>query len=279
MKKNKTNNNTSNTTKNVTVRQLKKQNKEQHAKEKEQRAKERIAAKEARKQHNEHKTVTVNAKPIKKALKSMGGVSITTLTKEQRENLVIKRNLLRKEREKLYEERRIASLKRRYKNGEKTPEELKKSIDDLIKEIRATKRYDILLMFNPSIKDMIVQSFKNENITPTFLGDDYGWIRDVGSDVLDKVREILPEGVSINPYKAQEKKDAVPKEAKKPSNNTDEAKKEAKTRRKADNVQKFVNRSSHKLPRKIKKAKKVEAKKTLLQKTKENKNNVNTKAA
>lgn len=277
MKKNKNNNNTSNTTKNVTARQLKKQNKEQHAKEKEQRAKERIAAKEARKQHNEHKAVTVNAKPIKKALKSMGGVSITTLTKEQRENLVIKRNLLRKEREKLYEKRRIASLKRRNKNGEKTPEELKKSIDDLIKEIRATKRYDILLMFNPSIKDMIVQSFKNENITPTFLGDDYGWIRDVGSDVLDKVREILPEGVSINPYKAQEKKDAVPKEAKKPSNNTDEAKKAAKAHRKTENIRKFLHGPNHKRgPRKLRK---IVAKFTLSQKTKENKNNVNTKAA
>lgn len=277
MKKNKTNNNTSNTTKNVTARQLKKQNKEQHAKEKEQRAKERIAAKEARKQQNERKAVTVNAKPIKKALKSMGGVSITTLTKEQRENLVIKRNLLRKEREKLYEKRRIASLKRRNKNGEKTPEELKKSIDDLLKEIRATKRYDILLMFNPSIKDMIVQSFKNENITPTFLGDDYGWIRDVGSDVLDKVREILPEGVSVNPYKAQEKKDAIPKEAKKPSNNTDEAKKAAKANRKAENVRKFLDRPNHKRgPRKLRK---IVAKFTLGQKTKENKNNVNTKAA
>lgn len=270
MKKNKTNNNTSNTTKNVIARQLKKQNKKQ-------RAKERIAAKEARKQHNEHKAVTVNAKPIKKALKSMGGVSITTLTKEQRENLVIKRNLLRKEREKLYEKRRIASLKRRNKNGEKTPEELKKSIDDLLKEIRATKRYDILLMFNPSIKDMIVQSFKNENITPTFLGDDYGWIRDVGSDVLDKVREILPEGVSINPYKAKEKKDDAPKEAKKPSNNTNEAKKAAKANRKAENVRKFLDRSNHKRgPRKLRK---IVAKFTLGQKTKENKNNVNTKAA
>lgn len=270
MKKNKTNNNTSNTTKNITARQLKKQNKEQ-------RAKERIAAKEARKQQNEHKAITVNAKPIKKALKSMGGVSITTLTKEQRENLVIKRNLLRKEREKLYEERRIASLKRRNKNGEKTPEELKKSIDDLIKEIRATKRYDILLMFNPSIKDMIIQSFKNENITPTFLGDDYGWIRDVGSDVLDKVREILPEGVSINPYKAQEKKDDTPKKVKKPSNNTDEAKKAAKARRKAENIRKFLNRSNHKrVPRKLRK---ILAKFTLAQKTKDNKNNVNTKAA
>lgn len=277
MKKNKTNNNTSNTTKNVTARQLKKQNKEQHAKEKEQRAKERIAAKEARKQQNERKAVTVNAKPIKKALKSMGGVSITTLTKEQRENLVIKRNLLRKKREKLYEKRRIASLKRRNKNGEKTPEELKKSIDDLLKEIRATKRYNILLMFNPSIKDMIVQSFKNENITPTFLGDDYGWIRDVGSDVLDKVREILPEGVSINPYKAKEKKDAVPKEAKKPSNNTDEAKKAAKANRKAENIRKFLDRPNHKRgPRKLRK---IVAKFTLAQKTKENKNNVNTKAA
>lgn len=277
MKKNKTNNNTSNTTKNVTARQLKKQNKEQHAKEKEQRAKERIAAKEARKQQNERKAVTVNAKPIKKALKSMGGVNITTLTKEQRENLVIKRNLLRKEREELYEKRRIASLKRRNKNGEKTPEELKKSIDDLLKEIRATKRYDILLMFNPSIKDMIVQSFKNENITLTYLGDDYGWIRDVGSDVLDKVREILPEGVSINPYKAKEKKDAVPKEAKKPSNNTDEAKKAAKAHRKAENVRKFLDRPNHKRgPRKLRK---IVAKFTLAQKTKENKNNVNTKAA
>ena len=277
MKKNKTNNNTSNTTKKMSAHQLKKQNKEQHAKEKQQRAKERIAAKEARKQQNERKAVTVNAKPIKKALKSIGGVSITTLTKEQRENLVIKRNLLRKEREKLYEKRRIASLKRRNKNGEKTPEELKKSIDDLLKEIRATKRYDILLMFNPSIKDMIIQSFKNENITLTYLGDDYGWIRDVGSDVLDKVREILPEGVSINPYKAKEKKDAVPKEAKKPSNNTDEAKKAAKANRKAENVRKFLDRPNHKRgPRKLRK---IVAKFTLGQKTKENKNNVNTKAA
>lgn len=277
MKKNKTNNNTSNTTKKMSAHQLKKQNKEQHAKEKQQRAKERIAAKEARKQQNERKAVTVNAKPIKKALKSMGGVSITTLTKKQREKLVIKRNLLRKEREKLYEKRRIASLKRRNKNGEKTPEELKKSIDDLLKEIRATKRYDILLMFNPSIKDMIVQSFKNENITLTYLGDDYGWIRDVGSDVLDKVREILPEGVSINPYKAKEKKDAVPKEAKKPSNNTDEAKKAAKAHRKAENVRKFLDRPNHKRgPRKLRK---IVAKFTLGQKTKENKNNVNTKAA
>lgn len=277
MKKNKTNNNTSNTTKKMSAHQLKKQNKEQHAKEKQQRAKERIAAKEARKQQNERKAVTINAKPIKKALKSMGGVSITTLTKEQRENLVIKRNLLRKKREKLYEKRRIASLKRRNKNGEKTPEELKKSIDDLLKEIRATKRYDILLMFNPSIKDMIVQSFKNENITLTYLGDDYGWIRDVGSDVLDKVREILPEGVSINPYKAKEKKDAVPKEAKKPSNNTDEAKKAAKANRKAENVRKFLDRPNHKRgPRKLRK---IVAKFTLGQKTKENKNNVNTKAA
>lgn len=277
MKKNKTNNNTSNTTKKMSAHQLKKQNKEQHAKEKQQRAKERIAAKEARKQQNERKAVTVNAKPIKKALKSMGGVSITTLTKEQRENLVIKLNLLRKEREKLYEKRRIASLKRRNKNGEKTPEELKKSIDDLLKEIRATKRYDILLMFNPSIKDMIVQSFKNENITPTFLGDDYGWIRDVGSDVLDKVREILPEGVSINPYKAKEKKDDASKEAKKPSNNTDEAKKAAKANRKAENVRKFLDRPNHKRgPRKLRK---IVAKFTLGQKTKENKNNVNTKAA
>lgn len=277
MKKNKTNNNTSNTTKKMSAHQLKKQNKEQHAKEKQQRAKERIAAKEARKQQNERKAVTVNAKPIKKALKSMGGVSITTLTKEQRENLVIKRNLLRKEREKLYEKRRIASLKRRNKNGEKTPEELKKSIDDLLKEIRATKRYDILLMFNPSIKDMIIQSFKNENITLTYLGDDYGWIRDVGSDVLDKVREILPEGVSINPYKAKEKKDAVPKEAKKPSNNTDEAKKAAKANRKAENVRKFLDRPNHKRgPRKLRK---IVAKFTLGQKTKKNKNNVNTKAA
>lgn len=277
MKKNKTNNNTSNATKKMSAHQLKKQNKEQHAKEKQQRAKERIAAKEARKQQNERKAVTVNAKPIKKALKSMGGVSITTLTKEQRENLVIKRNLLRKEREKLYEKRRIASLKRRNKNGEKTPEELKKSIDDLLKEIRATKRYDILLMFNPSIKDMIIQSFKNENITLTYLGDDYGWIRDVGSDVLDKVREILPEGVSINPYKAKEKKDAVPKEVKKPSNNTDEAKKAAKANRKAENVRKFLDRPNHKRgPRKLRK---IVAKFTLGKKTKKNKNNVNTKAA
>ena len=124
---------------------------------------------------------------------------------------------------------------------------------------------------------MIVQSFKNENITPTFLGDDYGWIRDVGSNVLDKVREILPEGVSVNPYKAQEKKDAVLKEAKKPSNNTDEAKKAAKAHRKAENIRKFLDRPNHKRgPRKLRK---IVAKFTLAQKTKDNKNNVNTKAA
>ena len=69
----------------------------------------------------------------------------------------------------------------------------------------------------------------------------------------------------------------VLKKVKKPSNNTDEAKKAAKANRKAENVRKFLDRSNHKRgPRKLRK---IVAKFTLDQKTKESKNNVNTKAA
>ena len=179
---------------------------------------------------------------MKKILKSMGGVKIEKLSEEDKKKLEASREKIRKERETLYENRRIAALKRRFKNGEKTPEELKKSIEELKAEIKSQKRYDILFIFNSSMKAMVKEALANTNIEVTLLADDYGWIKNTDSHILDKLREILPPKTSINPYKASVKVEKPKTEEKKPSNNNKDVAAAAKKVRKADKVQAFKSR-------------------------------------
>ena len=213
-----------------------------HEEEKKIRAENLKKEKAERKTKNTTLVVTNAANPMKKILKSMGGVKIEKLSEEDKKKLEASREKIRKEREMLYENRRIAALKRRFKNGEKTPEELKKSIEELKAEIKSQKRYDILFIFNPSMKAMVKEALANTNIEVTLLADDYGWIKNTDSHILDKLREILPPKTSINPYKALVKVEKPKTEEKKPSNNNKDVAAAAKKARKADKVQAFKSR-------------------------------------
>lgn len=241
MKKNNKNNIAHKST-TLSVKKTKPVDKQKHEEEKKIRAENLKKEKAERKAKNTKVVVTNEAKPMKKILKSMGGVKIEKLSKEDKKKLEASREKIRKERETLYENRRIATLKRRFKNGEKTPEELKKSIEELKAEIRSQKRYDILFMFNPSMKAMVKEALANTNIEVTLLADDYGWVKNTDSHILDKLREILPPKTSINPYKASVKVEKPKTEEKKPSNNNKDVAAAAKKARKADKVHAFKSR-------------------------------------
>lgn len=234
MKKNNKNNIAHKST-TLSVKKTKPVDKQKHEEEKKIRAENLKKEKAERKAENTKVVVTNEAKPMKKILKSMGGVKIEKLSEEDKKKLKAFREKIRKERETLYENRRIAALKRRFKNGEKTPEELKKSIEELKAEIKSQKRYDILFMFNPSMKAMVKEALANTNIEVTLLADDYGWIKNTDSHILDKLREILPPKTSINPYEASVKVEKPKTEEKKPSNNNKKA-------RKAEKIRRFENR-------------------------------------
>ena len=186
--------------------------------------------------------------------------------KEERSEELKKARRERKEmrckRDILYESRRIASLKRRYKNGEKTPEELKKSIEELRIELQATKKYDILMLFNPIMKAMIKECLLNEKIEVTLLADNYCWIKNTDIHILNKLREIMPPKTSICPYKAKLKPkdddtEDCKKKEKKPSNNTSEAKRKAKENRKSLNILWYTHQHKHKVCRDNKKKNKI----------------------
>lgn len=241
MKKNNKNNIAHKST-TLSVKKKKPVDNKKHEEEKKIRAENLKKEKAERKAKNNKVVVTNEAKPMKKILKSMGGVKIEKLSEEDKKKLEASREKIRKERETLYENRRIAALKRRFKNGEKTPEELKKSIEELKAEIKSQKRYDILFIFNPSMKAMVKEALANTNIEVTLLADDYGWIKNTDSHILDKLREILPPKTSINPYKASVKVEKSKTEEKKPSNNNKDVAAAAKKARKANKVQAFKNR-------------------------------------
>lgn len=183
-------------------------------------------------------------KGLSKILISMGGVRKEKASPEDKIKLLEARKKLRKERERLYENRRIAALKRRYKRGEKTPEELKIAIEDLKKTIAETKRYDIIAMFPKPDKEMIREMLTNEKINYTLLSDDYFWIKDTDSHILAKIREIMPSEVKIQPYKAQntQNKTVQSSKSKKPTNNTTEVRKAAKSKKKQLTIEYFKSR-------------------------------------
>ena len=114
-------------------------------------------------------------------------------------------------------------------------------------EMAKQKRYDILMIFNPNNKTGVVTALSKMKITATFTSDDYVWIKNTDVHILDKLRKI-PIDVNIWPYKASEKP-SVEKKSKKPTNNTSEAKKAAKSKRKAANIAKFESQHTHKMKR------------------------------
>ena len=199
---------------------------------------------ERKKSRKEFEKGIIPKKGMSKLLKSMGGVKKEKLSEEDKAKIAKAQTVLRETREKAYEARRIASLKRRYKHGEKTPEELKIAIADLKKSLAETKRYDILSTFPNQDKDMIKEMLLNEKIEYSILSDNYFWVRDTTTAILNKLREIMPSHVVIHPYKSlmPQNKPAEALKKKKPTNNTTEAKKAAKSKRKTVKLNAFKAR-------------------------------------
>lgn len=202
-----------------------------------------------KKEKNERKEQNItNVQPsidkLSKALLSMGGVKKTELTPKDKEAIQKKTEELRELRKQQHEQRRIRSLKRRLKNGEKSEEEMKKSLEDLKKEMAEQKRYDVMMLFNLNEKAAISAALAENKITTTYLGNDYLWIKNTDIHIIAKLRG-LPLKFNLWPYKAVEPKEPVVKKAKKPTANTPEVRKAAKTRRKSINLAKFMAKHAH----------------------------------
>lgn len=190
---------------------------------------------------------------LSKALLSMGGVKKEKLTDRDKDKIKKKTDELRAARKKQYEDRKLASLKRRLKRGKKSEEEIKKSLDDLQKEMVEQKRYDILMSFSPNDKTIVNTAIVENKIDVTLLSDDYLWIKNTDVHILNKLRGIPVKAV-IWPYKAS-LKPSVESKDKKPTNNTPEVRKAAKTKRKAANLTKFEAQNIRKMMRdKLKKS-------------------------
>ena len=221
--------------------EAKKKNSEKLKKEKKERKEKNITA------------VQQSIDALSKALLSMGGVKKEKLTDQDKEKIKKKTDELRAARKKQYEDRKLASLKRRLKQGEKSEEEIKKSLDDLRKEMAEQKRYDILMSFSPNDKVIVNTAIVKNEIEVTLLSDDYLWIKNTDVHILNKLRGI-PVKAIIWPYKASTKPSVESKD-KKPTNNTLEVRKAAKAKRKAANLTKFEAQHIRKMMRdKLKKA-------------------------
>lgn len=180
-------------------------------------------------------------------------------------------------REKQYREFRIAALRRRCKRNKVSAERTEELVKALIEQFDKPTTYDILIMYNTSDKDIVRETLTNEKINWQYLATTYG--KFVGDKAfLDKLRSIMPDGVKIYPYaKKMEPVDKVEREAKqkKPTNNTTEVRKIAKTKRKSKNTERFFKQSTKKgkVPRWLKKSRNVKMS------LKQHKNNKAKKAA
>ena len=150
---------------------------------------------------------------------------------------------------------RVNALKRRCKRMGTSEEETKKLIEQLMTDIKAPKKYSIHILFRSGQKyevdkegkkhgtafsTLATEAIKNSKIEYKILTSAWALIEG-GKEVLDKLREILAGWATIHPYEIKPKP-PKPKSEKKPTNNTPEAKKAAKERRKFANVSHNTNR-------------------------------------
>lgn len=214
---------------------------------KEKKSRELKQKKQERKQENirvAEEALSKNIDKLSASLSSMGGVSKEKLSASDKvKTLKLKKELAEK-RKQLHENRRIRSLKRRLSLGEKSEEETKKSIEDLKKELNEQKRYDILTSFSINDKPAVNTFLEKSKIQTTYIGDTYFWVKNTDCHVLEKLRS-MPIKAYVWPYKAVLKASKPTKE-KKPTNNTSEVKKAAKTKRKLQKMNLFTLQHVHK---------------------------------
>lgn len=165
------------------------------------------------------------------------------------------RNARRAAAEQEYINFRVNALKRRCKRMGTSEEDTKKLVEQLMTDIKAPKKYSIHILFRSGQKydvdkegkkhgttfsTLATEAIKNSKIEYKILTSAWALIEG-GKEVLDKLREILAGWATIHPYEIKPKP-PKPKSEKKPTNNTPEAKKAAKERRKFANVSHNTNR-------------------------------------
>lgn len=179
----------------------------------------------------------------------------------------------REEREKQYYSFRINALKRRAKRMKLSDEDTEKAVEKLKKQMAEPRMYDIVIMFNTANADMVKQALLNNNISYSICVATYAFVKGT-QEVLNKLREILPEIANIYPY--AKKPNPVlpvkePPKIKKPHNKAERKKLAiaAKKKRKADKIQAHIDRKEHARQQKEvrnKKARKAAKQKMLFEK-------------
>lgn len=153
----------------------------------------------------------------------------------------------RKAREEQFRNFRINALKRRCARMKYTEEQTEEFVKKLIEQMDAPKEYSILIMLSVKDNPMMKEALTKANITYKYHGDTYFSI-DGNQEVLAKIREIAPPSAKIYPY-AKKMESVLPKQEKevikKPTNNTAEAKKNAKAARKALNIRRGQHNKGH----------------------------------
>lgn len=152
----------------------------------------------------------------------------------------------KKAREEQYRTFRINSLKRRCKRMGYDEKQTEEFVKKLIEQMEKPNTYTILVMLNPKDGLMMKEALKKENINYKYHGDTY-FSFEGDKKLLDKLREIAPPDGKFHIYakKAESVLPKVNKEViKKPSNNTAEAKKNAKAARKEINKKRGLHKKS-----------------------------------
>lgn len=159
------------------------------------------------------------------------------MSEEDKKKLEDIQALRNKIREEAYERRQKNAIKRKYKSGKKSPEELKTALETLKVTNAAIKNWDIMCDFPIQDKQMIQEMLLNEKIHYSILSNSYLYIRNASTDVLTKLRKIMPDEVKIWPRKAKPEKnrkiDTEGKEKTKVIDHTAKTKKAVKSPKKS----------------------------------------------
>lgn len=157
---------------------------------------------------------------------------------------------IRKEREEQYKNFRINALRRRAKRMKMSEEQIENAVKALVVQMDTPNSYNVLVLFNPNDKNLVVQALKNEGLVWKMMSSSHFFI-DADQETLGTLREIMPPSAKIHPY--VKKKPAIlpveepPKKNKKPKNRASirAAAKAAKKARKAAKMAACKNRKKN----------------------------------
>lgn len=158
-------------------------------------------------------------------------------TAEDREKRRKAREKRRKAREEQYKTFRVNTLKRRAKRMGLSKEDTEAKVKELLNQLDTPNSYSVLILFNPSDKDLVKQALLKEDLAWNLISDSHLFI-DADQETLATIRSIMPPSAKIHPYVKKKKPvlaaPTINKE-KKPSNNNKNVAHAAKIARKKRN--------------------------------------------